>query len=1558
MSEPPQRPSDQPDINSTALQPSSSAPAPRGILRNASSFNPRPLAHRKESIIPPPADFDEDMGDDEEIDDVDEEKLTEDEIYQNALGGRWGEGPSKVDVVDAERDFRKLERTMTHISRSSSAAPPEPPVIRRRSTRKQEEAGLHREEVQVRKEEGRIEQEGDFDYEEHLTKTVIPGAQAKGLKSRTMGVCWKELSVIGEGVGEQFIATTADPFVALFNLVNPFFWVRKCTHRDSTSNNIIKTILYPMDGCCQEGEMILVLGRPGSGCSTLLRVLANQRKNYKKVLGDVTYNDLSSETVAKHYKGEVLYNQEDDFHYPTLTVGQTLETAIKAKTPRARLPNLDRRRDFRRMFLDVLLKMYGLTRQKDTLVGNAFIRGISGGERKRLSIAEQMATRSSINMWDGSTRGLDASSALDYVKSLRVQTNLLKRSTMVSIYQASENIYDLFDKVLLLYDGYCIYFGPAESARQYFIGMGFYCPPRQTTADFLTAITDPHERKPAPGIPANVVAALPKTPEQFEVYYKQSSIYQDTLHQMREYEAQVANISCDDFMESLRQNKQKHVSIDNPYTITYWNQIMAMTVRQVQLTKGSIGGLISRYVSMIIKAAIVGTCFLLLPTTSNGAFTRGGVLFFSLLFNTLISQAELPQALEGRPIMYKLKNYAMYRPSSFGFAQIVLDIPTVIVHNLLFAVVLYLLSGLQRTAGKFFFFVLVLTLASLCMTSFFRMWGCACQTFDTATKYSGVILLALVLYSGYLIPYQAMHPWFIWIFWINPLAYGFKALMANEMTGLRFSCDEQYLVPNGPEYTNLANQVCTLAGGKPGRNYVEGPDYLYSSFRYKVSEKWINVVAVALFWILFSVLTALAMEVREFGKGGFSTNVFKRPKKSSSKSNRAGTGSRIEPDVERGQVQETTIPPADVDDTGDIEGNEHLVKGSVFSWEDVDYVVPYKADPSGKKQLLNKVSGIVKPGTMTALMGSSGAGKTTLLDVLAQRKSMGVITGQIEVDGKPLRRDFQRTTGYCEQLDVHVPQSTVREALRFSAHLRQPAEVSIAEKNAYVEEIIKILEMENIADAMIGTTESGLGISVEERKRLTIGVELVAKPKLLFLDEPTSGLDAQASYNIMRFMRKLTNQGQAILCTIHQPSSQLFAFFDDLLLLAKGGRTVYFGHLGQDSTELINYFEKNGAPKCAQDANPAEYILDVVNARHSDLEWPEIWKNSPERTQLIEEIHRTRAELSSAPDDHDPASELEYAATNKTQFKYVFERMVRTFYRLPGYNLGRLGMLTIFGLLNGFTFFRLGSSLVDLQSRVFVVFQILVMCPLLANTVQPRYITERQWFFRELAGKYYGWKPFAVSIILVELPFLMFIATVFFCVLYWTVGFTLNSLSTFYTYLMLIIFVIFAITLGQMIAAWTPSVQVAALMNPFVISILNLFCGVVMPYASMPKFWRSWLYWVDPYHYIVEGLVTTQLYNLEVHCRDTEYSIFQPPSGQTCIQYAGAFLSRAAGYLANENATADCRYCQYSKGQDFYRNLNMDFSHRWRNVGIACIYLVTNVIIILAGVRFFRGNKR
>jgi ATP-binding cassette subfamily G (WHITE) protein 2 (PDR) len=211
------------------------------------------------------------------------------------------------------------------------------------------------------------------------------------------------------------------------------------------------------------------------------------------------------------------------------------------------------------------------------------------------------------------------------------------------------------------------------------------------------------------------------------------------------------------------------------------------------------------------------------------------------------------------------------------------------------------------------------------------------------------------------------------------------------------------------------------------------------------------------------------------------------------------------------------------------------------------YDIKIKKDET--RRILDNVDGWVRLGALTALMGVSGAGKTTLLDVLAERVTVGVITREMLVDRRPRDSSFQRKTGYVQQQDIHLETSSVHEALRFSALMRQPVGPR-EEKPAYVEEIVRLLDMEEYADATVGVP--GEGLHVEQRKRLAIGVELAAKPQLLlFFDEPTSGLDSQTSWAICNLMEKLKNSGRTILCTIRQPSTMLFQRFDRLLFLGK-----------------------------------------------------------------------------------------------------------------------------------------------------------------------------------------------------------------------------------------------------------------------------------------------------------------------------------------------------------------------------------------------------------------------
>lgn len=176
--------------------------------------------------------------------------------------------------------------------------------------------------------------------------------------------------------------------------------------------------------------------------------------------------------------------------------------------------------------------------------------------------------------------------------------------------------------------------------------------------------------------------------------------------------------------------------------------------------------------------------------------------------------------------------------------------------------------------------------------------------------------------------------------------------------------------------------------------------------------------------------------------------------------------------------------------------------------------MPYQG---GERKLLNKVTGYAKPGVIVALVGALGAGKTTLLNTPAQRQRTGVLTDDMLVDGRSLCLEFQRGTGFCEQMDFHDGTATIREALEFSAILRQDRLVPRQEKVAYVYKIIDLLGLHEMQNAIVSS------LDVEQKKRLTIGIELAAKPQLLlFLDEPTSGLDSQSAWSIVCFLKKLT----------------------------------------------------------------------------------------------------------------------------------------------------------------------------------------------------------------------------------------------------------------------------------------------------------------------------------------------------------------------------------------------------------------------------------------------------
>lgn len=337
-------------------------------------------------------------------------------------------------------------------------------------------------------------------------------------------------------------------------------------------------------------------------------------------------------------------------------------------------------------------------------------------------------------------------------------------------------------------------------------------------------------------------------------------------------------------------------------------------------------------------------------------------------------------------------------------------------------------------------------------------------------------------------------------------------------------------------------------------------------------------------------------------------------------------------------------------------------------------------DSSNGKLKVSKVAGNWSSMRLMYEQGASGAGKTTLLDVLASRVTMGVVSGAMLVNGRERDSGFQRKTGYVQQQDLHLATSTVREALTFSALLRQPKTTPRQEKIDYVDEVIKVLEMETYADAIVGVP--GEGLNVEQRKRLTIGVEMAAKPQLLlFLDEPTSGLDSQTAWSICALLRKLASNGQAVLCTIHQPSAVLFQQFDRLLFLASGGRTVYFGDIGPKSQILTSYFESKGARRCGAEENPAEWMLDIIGAApgsQNTIDWPQQWRDSQERQRIKATLAEMKEKLAQGEvqTENDPTALREFAAPLGDQLYTVTKRVFEQYWRTPSYLYSKVLLCT------------------------------------------------------------------------------------------------------------------------------------------------------------------------------------------------------------------------------------------------------------------------------------------
>ncbi|KAI7987449.1 Pleiotropic drug resistance protein 1 [Camellia lanceoleosa] len=932
------------------------------------------------------------------------------------------------------------------------------------------------------------------------------------------------------------------------------------------------SILHDVSGIIKPGRMTLLLGPPSSGKTSLLLALGGKLDSDLKVSGKVTYNGHGmNEFVPQRTSA---YISQHDLHIGELTVRETLAFSARCQGVGARydmLIELARREkeanikpnpdldiymkavslegQMASVVTDYVLKILGLEVCADTMLGDEMVRGISSGQKKRVTIDIKL---------------LGASTTYQIVNSIKQSIHILQGTAVISLLQPAPETYDLFDDIILLSDGQIVYEGPRENVLEFFEYMGFKCPERKGVADFLQEVTSKKDQE--------------------QYWAKRDVLYNFvTVNEFAKafLSFHVGQKLGDELAVPFDKAKSHPAALTTKkYGVSKKELLKALASREYLLMKRNSFVYIFKFTQLIIIALIAMTVFLRteMPkkTITDGTVFMGA-LFYSIMMIMFNGYAELAMTILKLPTFYKQRDLLFFPAWAYSLPTWILKIPITFVEVVIWVFITYYVIGFDPNVGRLFKMYLLLLFINQMASGMFRLIGALGRNMIVANTFSSFVLLGVLVLGGFILSRENIKKWWIWGYWASPLMYAQNAIA----------------VP--------ANSIESL-----GVIVLKSRGLFPEAYWY-----WIGVGASIGYIFLFNSLFTLALAyLNPFGKPQAILTEETIAERNACKTREIELSSREKRLSERGdEIQRSASSTSVTSRAGSVsEISQNKKRGMILPFEplsitfdDVRYAVdmPQEMKPQGipedRLELLKGVSGAFRPGVLTTLMGVSGAGKTTLMDVLAGRKTGGYIEGRITISGYPKKQEtFARVAGYCEQTDIHSPHVTVYESLQYSAWLRLSPDVDSVSKKMFVDEVMELVELTPLKEALVGLPGVN-GLSTEQRKRLTIAVELIANPSIIFMDEPTSGLDARAAAIVMRTVRNTVDTGRTVVCTIHQPSIDIFDAFDELFLLKRGGEEIYVGPLGRHSAHLIEYFEGiNGISKIKAGYNPATWMLEVV----------------------------------------------------------------------------------------------------------------------------------------------------------------------------------------------------------------------------------------------------------------------------------------------------------------------------------------------------------------------------
>ncbi|CAI0552006.1 unnamed protein product [Linum tenue] len=1187
----------------------------------------------------------------------------------------------------------------------------------------------------------------------------------------------------------------------------------------------------------------------GSGKSTLLEVLAGRAIVSKNVnvQGAVTYNDKHASQICLSRLIAYISGQPNQ-HIPFLTVRETLEFARDCTqglrpenfTPQMRKFFAHALVEGQDPFLEYVLEILRLKDLEHKLTGEA-----SDSDRQKLTTAELALGTYSVMLYDQPISGSDLAATYRLVDTIRTVSRIQQSSAVMALTQLSQDVFDLFDRVLLLREGQVLFQGPRQDAIPYFTKLGYAKPSHVDCYEFLEDIAAGNGSQYVPP------GASPYTLEDLVDCYRASDHYKDIMR----------IIASKDVKQTYWLESEPGLGLSLKRPAKYQSSTDRAPRRETELV-----------VTKLSKK--VGH--------SGGIRSTGRVQVGDVVTAISLNKEEMIYLSVGHQKVQKDRTIHVHSILKQTRPRIRLQVEREKEEALVYAVCLYFQAGLSLAGNgvPLFTYLALLFLVAFFGSSLFFFLSALSSIPEVGNALAGLLVSTFLLFSGFVIYPSKIPTYWKWLVHVNPIHW------AN-VSFCRLQFLEGYTDPCSDYLGHLpyCDQFPRMTVGKAYLKFYElSGDTGRPWLPYTILLGWIAMV---------NFLALLGLKKIEFRGISQSLPHLRRnarviSKYAEDKQEEYGTDtshSENSTDISTSMHASYSYRTEVSDEVNDISKEEVLVdvRGNMLDipvkrvtllFEGLTFT-RHNEVTKESVSVFNNITGFVKPQQMVALMGATRACKTTLLKCLAGRVPLiGELKGNLHTSDVRASATFSRLVGYVEHVDAHQPFLTVRESLQFSAALRLGKTIDSLNSRVHVELVLSQLNLITYANQLVGSLRGNTGKTYEIAKKITIAVELVANPSILLLEDPISGLDSAGIWSILNSLSNVADSGRVIIASLTHPNARVLSSFHMALVLTREGHQAYFGPVGHHCQALLGYFKSiPNAPHYSRRVSPISFVMDALGLGMEEasqapaLDYAQIYQSSSLQEINNNEICTIKTSIKGSKLEDIPSN---YPAPYSTQALLVLLRTQRFLWRNVQYTFGRLTGCIVIGLLMGSLYYQVEyKDTFGATSRsLYIYMQVILIGVISANNVIPQLGTDRLVYFREKRARMYLPIFYPISWAVGEIPYFLMATFAVMGIGNGMAGIATDSMREFLLYwLVLFIFTLCVTYFGMMITFLAPAPVLAAFVVSIVTSIWVSASGVVVLFSDI-RFYK-WMYWSNPFQYAMNMMTSLSFYCNTKACNTT-----------------------------------------------------------------------------------------